>query len=98
MTAALAIRAQSAPAVLLTPAQVRQVHDQIAAAVTAADTAIETLRAIGGPDPGHFASQLRTKLNMGAGYFRSCAADIEDAWRKRNVRAKQLQEQARQGP
>lgn len=89
----LVTRPEPHPAVLLTPTQVRLVHDQIAAVVTAADSAIETLRAIGGPDPGHFASQLRNKLNMGAGYFRSSAADIEDAWRKANVRTRLEQQQ-----
>lgn len=89
----LATLPQAHPAAQLTAAQVRLVHDQIAAVVSAADTAIETLRVIGGPDPGHFASALRTKLNMGAGYFRSSAADIEDAWRKANVRARIEQQQ-----
>lgn len=93
MTTALTTTEPAPPVVALTAAQVRQVHDEIAAVVTAADTAIETLRELCGPEPGDFAATLRTKLNMGAGYFRSCAADIEAAWRARNVRARVVSEE-----
>lgn len=92
MTTALATLDPALPAPQLTAAQVRQIHDEISAAVTAADTAIETLRTLCGPEPGDFAGSLKVRLNMGAGYFRSCQADIEAAWRARNVRAKLITE------
>lgn len=64
--------------------QVRLIHSELRAVVTAAESAMKILADLTGPEPGDFAAMLKTKTNMGAGYFRSALADIEAAWRKKN--------------
>lgn len=83
--AAIVLPAGGEVAVQLDIEQVRRVREELAAVIAAANTVMETLRAIGGPDPGPFASKLRVQVNMGAGYFRTSVADIEAAWMALNV-------------
>ena len=75
----------AALAVSLSEADVRRIFEQIEAARAAMDAAIETLRELGGPDPGTFGNRLAFKLNSGAGFLRSAEADMRAAFRARNV-------------
>lgn len=69
----------------LSEAQVRQVREEIAQAEAALNGAIATLRDLGGPEPGTFANKLAFNLNTGAGWVRVAKADIDAAFRARNV-------------
>lgn len=65
--------------------QVRRIRDEMVTVVAKADAALATLRELGGPEPGAFASRLRVQMNMGAGYFRAAVTDIKVVWKQFNV-------------
>src|SRR6266511_2406987 len=62
----------------------RRLHAEVCDALAAAEIPIETINELAGPNPGPLPAQLKTMLNMGAGYFRTVRATIEKLFRQRN--------------
>lgn len=77
----------------------RRLHAEVSAALEAAKTPIETINELAGPNPGPLPAQLKTMLNMGAGYFRTVNATIERLFRERNAeRLRQLSHENKKQP
>jgi hypothetical protein len=66
-------------------ANLRRLHAEVTAALEAANVPIETINDLAGPNPGPLPAQLKTMLNIGAGYFRTVNATIERLFRERNT-------------
>jgi hypothetical protein len=72
---------------------VRRLHREVQSAIEAANTAIATIHELAGPNPGRLPSELKTLMNMGAGYFRTVNATIERLFRELNARRRAQDEE-----
>ncbi len=66
-------------------AQLRRVHDEMAAAVAAAEKVIASVREMTGPNPGPAAAHLLTMLGLGTGYLRHSRDTLRRLFRARNA-------------
>lgn len=78
-------KAERAPVPVLAEAAVREIHDAISTATTAAEAAEAILAKHCGPAPSGVARAIKTSVLCGAGHLRSSRDQIRALWRQRNA-------------
>ena len=66
-------------------AELRRVHDEMDAALAAAQKVIDTVRALAGPNPSPVPQHLLTMMGLGVGYFRHSRDTLRKLFKARNA-------------